>query len=94
MVVFKQEKMAQLRLPFCIDFKRTCVKHVTPSTNPIAPAILSTDRQTICIDFDMIHNQASNKSFRMRKSYIPQEARAENMFFMIYLLHDSERKFV
>ena len=91
MVVFKQEKMAQLRLPFCIDFKRTCVKDVTPSTKPIAPAILSTDRRTIFID--MIHNQDSNKSFRMRKSYIPQGARAENVFFMIYLLHDSERKF-
>ena len=94
MAVFKQEKMAKLRLPFCIDFKRTCVKDVTPSTKPIAPAILSTDRRTIFIDFDMIHNPASNKSFRMRKSYIPQGARAENMFFMNYLLRDSERKFV
>ena len=94
MVVFKQEKMAKLRLPFCIDFKGTCVKAGTPSTKPIAPAMFSTDRRTIFIDFDMIHNQASNKSFRMRKSYIPQGARSENMFFMIYLLRDSERKFV
>ena len=94
MVVFKQEKMAKLRLPFCIDFKCTCVKDGTPSTKPIAPAMFPTDRRTIFIDFDMIHNQASNKSFRMRKSYIPQGARAENMFFMIYLLRDSEIKFV
>ena len=86
--------MAKSRLPFCIDFKRTCVKDVTPSSKPIALAIFSTDRRTIFIDFNMIHNQASIKSFRMRKSYIPQGARAENMFFMIYLLRDSERKFV
>ena len=94
MVVFKQEKMEKLRLPFCIDFKHTCVKDGTPSTKPIAPAMFSTDIRTIFIDFDMIHNQASNKSFRMGKSYIPQGARAENMFFMIYILRDSERKFV
>ena len=30
MVVFKKEKTAKLRLPYCIDFKRTCVKDVTP----------------------------------------------------------------
>ena len=88
MVVFKQEKMVKLKLPFCIDFKRTLVKDVIPSTKPIAPAIVSTDRRTIFIDFDMIYNRASNKSFRMRKSYIPQGARAENMCFMINLLRD------
>ena len=53
-----------------------------------------TDRRTIFIDFDMIHNRASNKSFRMRTSYIPQGARAENVFFIIYLLRDADRKFV
>ena len=30
MVVFNKEKRAKLRLPYCIDFKRTCVKDVTP----------------------------------------------------------------
>ena len=81
MVVFKKEKTAKFRLPYCIDFKRNCVKDVTPSIKPIAPALCSTNRRTIFIDFHLIHNQASNTSFRMRKAtYHKEHVQTETCF--------------
>ena len=85
--------MAKLRL-FFLHWLQTYLRKSRYPLNLTdrSSHFFSTERRTTCIDLDMIHNQASNKSFRIKQKYIPQGARAENMFFMIYLLRDSEIK--
>ena len=72
--------MAKLILFYCNDFIRNCDKDVTPSTK--------TNR---FIDFDPIHNQASNTSQKLEKPHTTKSTCRKHVFVFFFIARFREK---